>query len=151
MDEIQGVPACRVTEATKPIALREISINKYLMQLRISIFKTQFRLYPSRLFLLPLDAEIHWNLISRDPRGSRASARIPAVFHLAFCSEVSFGNDSQATLKCISVIFRAIEHLLVARNEREKKAGMGTAVASCGKATSLASLSAARDAKWRSH
>lgn len=33
----------------------------------------------------------------------------------------------------ISVIFRAIEHLLVARNEREKKAGMGTAAATVGK------------------
>lgn len=36
-------------------------------------------------------------------------------------------------LKCISVIFRAIEHLPVARNEREKKTGTGTAAATVGK------------------
>lgn len=36
-------------------------------------------------------------------------------------------------LKCISVIFRAIEHLPGARNEQERKTGTGTATATVGK------------------
>lgn len=35
--------------------------------------------------------------------------------------------------KCISVIFRAIEHLPGAWNEQEKKTGTGTATATVGK------------------
>lgn len=56
---------------------------------------------------------------------SRFSARVPCK---GYCSE-----RQQTMLKCISVIFRAIEHLPVARNEREKKTGTRTSAATVGK------------------
>lgn len=56
---------------------------------------------------------------------SRFSVRVPFK---SYCSE-----RQQTMLKCISVIFRAIEHLPGARNEQEKKTGTGTATATVGK------------------
>lgn len=84
---------------------------------------------------------------------TRDRARVPSRFSACVLVGSPFRErQRQATSKCISVIFQAIEHLLVARNGEEEKARTGTAAATVGKRRpSLASLSAARDAKWRSH
>lgn len=71
-------------------------------------------------------------MILRDLRSSRE--RIPAVFRSRFARKFRSAAMTAGDVEVyISVIFRAIEHLLVARNEREKKTGMGTAVATVGK------------------
>jgi len=68
-------------------------------------------------------------------KASSFSSRSLAVFRSRFTGtfQVSIWKLRRTTFKCISVIFQAIEHLLVAWNEREKQAGTGTAAATVGK------------------
>lgn len=100
-----------------------MSRDKHLAQLQILIFRNFV------FTVLSLDAEMVLELIFAILTSGRVSLR----FSTRVLLESFVREWQQTTLKCISVIFRTIEHLLVARNERENKAGMGTAVATVGK------------------
>lgn len=78
-------------------------------------------------------------------------ARIPAVFRSRFARELRSGM----TASDVEVYIRYFpsDRTFARRTERTREEGGngGNRRSNCGKATSLASLSAARDAKWRSH
>lgn len=86
-------------------------------------------------------------LILHDPH---ERARIPAVFRSH--SARKFRSGMTASDAEVYIRYFPNDRTFARRTERTREeGGNGNRRGNCGKATSLASLSAARDAKWRSH